>query len=423
MLASSGEMTPPWGVPTSVAVHCPVLHHPRVEPLPQQLQHPPVRDALLEQAHQLRLVDAPEVVPDVRIQHMIAPACAVHAKDLQCLRRAPLRPKPIRRRHESPPRRWAPAPASPPSGRLGLGRWGCRAAAGGRRPWECIAAGPAAGDTCRRAAPRRGRQSIRSTPCCSIAASVTRSTPAEPRFRRTRVPRLPEDVSPPDPIHQGVKAPFRGPLGRGPQGALKVAHFVDGRVAHRGSWDRTCRPCPRTCPRHSPDHRRGPSLPSRCSSRRSAVLRPPRTPAAQAAISPSAYTRAPAPTRAAQTGLSCSVPLRARVLRPLPRRDPPHVRPRTGVRRTWPSPRHDRLGSRIVNLSRLQASRDVVARVLAPSVEALDTPLGPHGSRRPPGVCYSALRGLPRRDLHPLERDSGKPALLAGFVTTHHGTG
>ena len=29
MLASSGEMTPPWGVPTSVAVHCPVLHHSR----------------------------------------------------------------------------------------------------------------------------------------------------------------------------------------------------------------------------------------------------------------------------------------------------------------------------------------------------------------------------------------------------------
>ena len=33
-----------------------------------------------------------------------------------------------------------------------------------------------------------------------------------------------------------------------------------------------------------------------------------------------------------------------------------------------------------MNLSRLQASLDVAARVLAPSVEAFDTPLGPPGS-------------------------------------------
>src|SRR5438477_233696 len=65
-------------------------------------------------------------------------------------------------------------------------------------------------------------------------------------------------------------------------------------------------------------------------------------------------------------------------------------------------------GPRIVNLSRLQASPDVAARVLAPSVEALDTPLGPPVSRPMPGVCYSALRRLPRRDLHPLEMNSVK---------------
>ena len=69
------------------------------------------------------------------------------------------------------------------------------------------------------------------------------------------------------------------------------------------------------------------------------------------------------------------------------------------------SPRHDRLDARVVNLSRLQASLHVAARGLAPSVEALDTPLGPHGSHRAAGVCYSALRRLPRRDLHPLEEN------------------
>ena len=114
-------------------------------------------------------------------------------------------------------------------------------------------------------------------------------------------------------------------------------------------------------------------------------------------------------TRAAQTGLSCSVPLPVRVLRPLPRRDLPRDL-RTETRQTWPSPRHDRLGSRVVNLTRLQASLDVAARVLAPSVEALDTPLGPPGSLPMPGVCYSALRRLPRRDLHPLEMNGGEQA-------------
>lgn len=53
----------------------------------------------------------------------------------------------------------------------------------------------------------------------------------------------------------------------------------------------------------------------------------------------------------------------------------------------------------------------IAARVLAPSKEALDTPLGPRGSHRAPGVCYSALRRLPRRDLHPLEQNSVKQTM------------
>ena len=137
------------------------------------------------------------------------------------------------------------------------------------------------------------------------------------------------------------------------------------------------------------------------------TLRPPRTPAALDSLSPSAYTRRFALTWAAQTGLSCSVRLRAHVLRPIPRRDL-RCDLRTETPQTWPSPRHDRLGSRIVNLSRLQASLDVAARVLAPSVEALDTPLEPPTSRSEFGVCYSALRRLPRRDLHPLETNGRK---------------
>jgi hypothetical protein len=124
-----------------------------------------------------------------------------------------------------------------------------------------------------------------------------------------------------------------------------------------------------------------------------------------------AYTSRAALTRAAQTGLSCSVRFRVRVLRSVPRRAPVRVHLRTGTHGMWSSPRHDRLDARIVTLTRLQASLHVAARGLAPSEEALDTPLGPHGSHRASGVCYSALRCLPRRDLHPLETNDGMSAL------------
>ena len=202
-----------------------------------------------------------------------------------------------------------------------------------------------------------------------------------------------------------------GPVAAWPHSRVDVAigALCRGTRVHRGGWNRSSRSCPRACVRCRHCPRRDPSLLPRSSSRVSSLLRSPRIPAAPRSPSPLAYTSRAALTRAAQTGLACSVRLRARVLRPIPRRDLLRVRLRTEAQQTWPSPRPDRLGSRIVNLSRLQASPDVAARVLAPSVEALDTPLGPPVSRPMPGVCYSALRRLPRRDLHPLEMNRVKP--------------
>src|SRR5690606_30519461 len=86
----------------------------------------------------------------------------------------------------------------------------------------------------------------------------------------------------------------------------------------RGGWP--FRACPCAYLHRRRDRPRGPSLPLRSSSQRSALLRPPRTPAARRSTSPSAYTSRLAPTRAVQTGLSCSALLRDRVLRPIPRR-------------------------------------------------------------------------------------------------------
>ena len=61
-------------------------------------------------------------------------------------------------------------------------------------------------------------------------SSVSRSTPAAPRFRFHPPPCLPQDVTPLDPIQQRMEAALRGSLGRDPESALQLAHFVDGRT-------------------------------------------------------------------------------------------------------------------------------------------------------------------------------------------------
>src|SRR5882672_3446254 len=104
-------------------------------------------------------------------------------------------------------------------------------------------------------------------------------------------------------------------------------------------------------------------------------------------------------------GLSCSAPLLQRVLLPIPRRDSARIR--TSPRSAWPSPRNARLGSRIVGVTRRQASLHVAARAVAPHPRlsprwAFDAPLGPNASRLRAGACYRALRRLPGRDSHPL---------------------
>src|SRR5712692_7512774 len=65
----------------------PLLHHSCTQPLPQQLEHPAVRDAPTDELHQLLVVDAAEIVADVRVEHVVAAARTVLAQRLQRLRR------------------------------------------------------------------------------------------------------------------------------------------------------------------------------------------------------------------------------------------------------------------------------------------------------------------------------------------------
>src|SRR3989304_4909507 len=97
MFDNSGEMTPPCGVPLSILLP-PTFHHSRSEPLLKQLEHSPTRDASFPQSHQLLVVDAPEVVPNVGIQHMVSILGSEFSQPLQRLRRPSLRAEAVRAR-------------------------------------------------------------------------------------------------------------------------------------------------------------------------------------------------------------------------------------------------------------------------------------------------------------------------------------
>ncbi len=99
-------------------------------------------------------------------------------------------------------------------------------------------------------------------------------------------------------------------------------HRLRQAVACRGSWTAQNRSCPDAYPLRPRDQSQGLSLPTRYGARRSAVLRPHRTPAALQELSPSAYTLGLCPTQARQTGLSCSEPDYVYVPPPIPRKDP-----------------------------------------------------------------------------------------------------
>ena len=153
-----------------------------------------------------------------------------------------------------------------------------------------------------------------------------------------------------------MKASFRGSLGRDPQSALQLAHFV-----HRAGADRVigtgpaghalARPC-------APNVTTAGTLRSGRVVRRdgSSRLRSPRTPAAHERFRHQLIrTRLPRPGRRRRASRVPILSVRARAPPTPPR--PGCVYLRTEAPQAWPSPRHDRLGSRVVNLSRLQASR------------------------------------------------------------------
>ena len=198
--------------------------------------------------------------------------------------------------------------------------------------------------------------SMRSTPYCSISrASRDRRPPSRGSASPAATPPAGRHASRSDPTGRGSAVP--GIAWLRPRVGVAVGALCRWAGAHRGSWIRTCRSCPCASLRPRRDHRRGPSLPL----------------ALFVASDPRYYDPLGLPLRRARFRRRL---IRAALPRPGLRRRasrvpfvsvhaccapyPAETRRaslRTEARQTWPSPRHDRLGSRVVSLSRLQASR------------------------------------------------------------------
>ena len=258
MLASSGEITPPCGVPARVALTVPVPPSPRPPATAGSVSAPGgPRSSFHAPAPTFLLVDAVEEAPNVGVQHQVIALIASLADGLQRLRRAPLRTESVTARRKSaskigsmtdlrrhlhhpvPYRRYAQRPLLPVRLRV------------------CIASSPA------RTIPACLQrlldifQKLASTPVPFDVAERLFVDSRRPAVLPDPFPRFPQDVTPTDPVIQRVEPPCLIPLGARPQLALKFSHFVFGVV---GLFPLADQACPRAYPHRHHDQSRVPSL-------------------------------------------------------------------------------------------------------------------------------------------------------------------
>ena len=71
MFASSVETDAPCGVPSSVSDHSPSSTTPAFSQFLDQAEHPRIRDPVLDEPQKPRVIEAGEVVADVRVEHPV----------------------------------------------------------------------------------------------------------------------------------------------------------------------------------------------------------------------------------------------------------------------------------------------------------------------------------------------------------------
>jgi len=270
----------------TVLGHHPVDQHPSTQPLPHQFEHPSVRHPLTDQQEKSLVVDLTEEVPNVGLEDEVITFDEADPEPLQASVADRLGRNP-NEQGGSRPRKWARGRSWSPAGPLCPSRWGCPTAFWTRR----ASISPVAllsGGRCLHGG--------------FVGVHRAGARPHRPPPRRG------SDHRPP-PLHDWLgtrlHASSRTSLlemrsyrawKRRPSDCLAAAHsrfwsvaLCGGHMTAPGSWT------------GGPGHALAltsvsdvtevgvPSL-LPCSSRRSAVLRPRRTPAALRSISPLAYT-------------------------------------------------------------------------------------------------------------------------------------
>jgi hypothetical protein len=290
----------------------PVHHHARSQPQADQLQHPSIRHPPPHLGQQPFMADLAEEVPDIELRDKAAPRDEPRSEALHRHHSRPPRPEPERARkevrlenglkhdlrgllrHPVANRRNAQQPLAPV-------RLRDVHAPGWRGTVRALA----------QVAPELSQQTLNPYTSCTYARVIL-STPAAPGWpaRGTKPPAghhpcghghtgrgtgAPETAWPQPIASIEVVARSLGPPARYREPAAARDPLRQA-AACRGYWTGNPRPCPCAYPLQRRDQSEGPSLPARSAARRSAVLRPPRTPAALQATSPSAYTPGLLPT-------------------------------------------------------------------------------------------------------------------------------
>jgi hypothetical protein len=193
----------------------PLLHHTRLQPLPYQLEHPPIRDPLGDLDKQQLVVDRGEVVADVGLENEAVPVDERTTQHLLRLRCRTTRAESIRGLQKASLENGL---KHDPHGLLD------NPIPNGRDPQRPHTT-PGLGnlnppDRPRAIAPlakiplQLGKQ-----PLCPVILNRRQGLSIDPGSTLVPLhapPRLPQDVTPEDPVKQGVKTPTRRPLGGHP---------------------------------------------------------------------------------------------------------------------------------------------------------------------------------------------------------------
>ncbi len=309
MLESSGEITPPCGVPATVAVTRPVFHHTCLEPLPISLSIRRSEIASRHQRQKLPVVDAAEVVADIGIEDVIPASGPTRAQRFKCLRGAPPRPEAIRAREEIRLENRLQYQRRRHLHHSVSDRRNPEWSLSGHRPFGMYRR--RTGDGSIRARAQRDAEGVHNRLHARVldVGEGHRDRPPPPRGSASPAAMPPQDVTPGDAVHtvHGSGAP----VAAWPRSIVDVAIGAlcpaDSRPL-RGGWTSAghalARPCvPRPCPPQ--ETLRSPRVVRRAARH---YYGPLGLPLRRARFRRSAYTNRAAPTRAAQTGLSCSVP-------------------------------------------------------------------------------------------------------------------